>query len=137
MPEQTCEPTVQRWGARQPLKIASEHLQVVRLSLGSLLLQPPEPLSIGITKKRDPHPPPVVDWLQKASHKVQGVPAFCQFAFQQSTHSAVPENHLCRTSGSFNLLTWEFLLISGNVDISKHALKGRQGSFAGISSIVP
>ena len=123
------------------LKAASygvpENLQVVRSLLGSLLLQLPEPLPIGITKKHDPHPLPVVDWLRKASRKAQAVPAFCQFAFQQSTHSAVPENHFCRTSGSFNLLTWEFLLISGNVEISKHALKGRQGSFAGITSIVP
>lgn len=43
--------------------------------------------------------------------------------------SAVPENHVCTTSGCFSLLAWEFLLISGNVEISKDALKDRQGRF--------
>lgn len=74
----------------------------------------------------------MLDWLSRDSGKAQAVPAFGRLAFQQSTHFAVPETHVCTTSDRFNLLAWEFLLISGNVEISKDALKDRQGRFSGI-----
>lgn len=74
----------------------------------------------------------MVGWLSRDLCKVQAVPTFGQLAFQQSERSAVPENRVCTTSGLFNLLAWEFLLISGHVEISKDALKDRQGRSSSI-----
>jgi hypothetical protein len=108
-PEQGCEPTVQR-RAEPPRRLPLESSRVLGLA-SSLWL--PKPLPFGLTKNCGPHLLPVVAWPQKSSCKAQAVPTSCQCTFQQSLHSAVPKNH--RTTGSFNLHTWEFQPISGNI----------------------
>ena len=107
--------------ATWPLTVTPENL----LGIAGLSCGAAEPLLF----ETGPPPRLMVDWLSRDSCKAQAVPAFGRLAFQQFTRSAVPENHVCTTSGCFSLLAWEFLLISGNAEISKDALKDRQGRF--------